>query len=201
MPTYPLSFTAASLRPRECQLLADRYRELGDWETVYDAVSNDPVFGQRKAASIRRTFNELTLRLDTLAESELTLLAEGSVTARRLLCWQAVCRAYPFIGNFVMEVIYPKVRRLDYRLLESDYRSYLREQSERHPRLQELTDSTLEKLRSRLFRIMVEAGLLDDVSERNLQLPSVPHNLCTCVPAQKRDTLRYWLLTETADCA
>lgn len=201
MSTYPLSFTAASLRPRESQLLAARYRELGNWETVYAAVSSDPLFGQRKKASIRRTFNELTLRLKTLGEGELAQLAEGDPTTVRLLLWQAVCRAYPFIGNFVAEVIYPKVRRLDYRLLESDYRGYLREQSERHPRLLELADSTREKLRSQLFRMMVEAGLLDSTTERNLQLPAVSEELYTCVPAHMKDTLRYWLLAETADCA
>jgi hypothetical protein len=198
---YPLSFTAASLRPRESQLLAARYRELGDWDAVYRAVSKDPLFGSRKEASIRRTLKELALRLDTLTDHELALLAEGEVATQRLLCWQGVCRAYPFIGRFVAEVICPKVQRLDYHLLESDYRGYLREESDRHPRLLELTDSTLEKLRSRLFRLMVEAGLLDNTTDRNLQLPVVPRELCTCVPAQQRDTLRYWLLTETAPCA
>jgi hypothetical protein len=196
---YPLSFTAASLRPRESQLLAARYRELGDWDAVYRAVANDPLFGSRKEASIRRTLKELALRLDTLNGPELALLAEGEMATQRLLCWQAVCRAYPFIGRFVTEVVYPKVQRLDYRLLESDYRGYLREESDRHPRLLELTDSTLEKLRSRLFRLMVEAGLLDNTSDRNLQLPDVPRNLRTCVSA--KTTLRYWLLTETAPCA
>jgi len=212
MQTYPLSFTAASLRPRESQLLAARYRELGNWEEVYAAINGDPLFGQRKEASVRRTFNELTLRLDTLATSELAQLAEGDPTTVRLLLWQAVCRAYPFIGRFVEEVVYPKVRRLDYHLLESDYRSYLREQSERHPRLLELTDSTRDKLRSRLLRIMVEAGLLDNTTDRNLQIPAVPRELYTCDAsaspalsrdgrAQKKHTLHYWLLTETADCA
>ena len=201
MKSYPLSFTGASLLPRESQLVASRYLELGTWEAVFDSVKSHPIFGQRKEASVRRTFNELALRLDTLAESEMIQLAEGDANARRLILWQAVCRTYPFIGNFVEGVVFPKVRRLDYRLLESDYRGYLREESERQPRLLELTESTLEKLRSRLFRLMEEAGLLDNMIDRNLQVPAVPRKLCICVPAQKKNTLHYWLLTETASCA
>jgi len=193
---YPLSFTAAALLPGESATLAGLFLERQDWDVVYDEVAAHGLLNRQKAATRRRLFNELSLRLRTLTEEELQLLTDGNDETRRLLLWQAVCRAYPFVGNFARKTLRPKTRVFDYRLLYSDYQRFFREETEQHPRLEELAESTREKIQSRLYYFLEQVGILTPGDERRLQPLLVPTFLCTCVSAQNPAWLEFWLLSD-----
>jgi hypothetical protein len=91
---YPLSFTGAALLTAESVILADLFMEMKDWDQVYQRVLDQNLFDRQKEATIRRLFNELSLRLRSLEEDELELVAEGNTEVQRLLLWQAVCRDF-----------------------------------------------------------------------------------------------------------
>lgn len=191
---YPLSFTGAALLPSESATLARLFLDLSDWEEVYREVDTNELLNRSKAATRRRLFNELSLRLRSLTDEELELLVESKAGTQRLMLWQAVCRTYPFVGNFVLEVLHPKVQRYDDQLINSDYRAYFREQAMLHPRLEDLTPSTRQKLESRLFYMLEQAGLIDSTENRRIIQPFVPDQLCTCVRAQHPKYLAFWLM-------
>lgn len=131
-----------------------------------------------------------------MTEEELLLLIEGNDETRRLLLWQAVCRAYPFVGNFVRKTLRPKMQVFDYRLLHSDYQGFFREEAEQYPRLEELAESTQEKIQSRLYYFLEQVGILTPGDERRLQPLLIPTFLCTCVSAQNAAYLEFWLLSD-----
>lgn len=196
---YPLSFTAAALLPKESAVLAELWLEESDWDKVYAQVDKHALFNRKKAATRRRLFNELSLRLRVLSQEEMELLADGSAETQRLLLWQAVCRTYPFVGNFVRKVLRPKLLIFDYRLLRSDYLGFWREEADQFPRLYELTESTEEKLKTRLFYLLEQVGILTGgEEERRIQPLLVPTFLCTRVSAQKTAFLEFWLLSDAA---
>jgi hypothetical protein len=163
---------------------------------VYDEVDAHALLNRQTAATRRRLFNELSLRLRTLTGEELQLLNDGSDETRRLLLWQAVCRAYPFVGNFVRKTLRPKIKVFDHRLLYSDYQRFFREETEQYPRLEELAESTREKIQSRLYYFLEQVGVLTPGDERRLQPLLVPTFLCTCVSAQNPAYLEFWLLSD-----
>jgi hypothetical protein len=196
---YPLSFTGAALLPKESVVLAELWLVENDWDKIYTQVDKHTLFNRQKAATRRRLFNELSLRLGALSQEEMKLLAEGSAETQRLLLWQAVCRTYPFVGNFVRKVLRPKLLIFDYRLLRSDYLGFWREEADQFPRLYELTESTEQKLKTRLFYLLEQVGILTGNDEkRRLQPLLVPLFLCTCVSAQKPAFLEFWLLSDAA---
>lgn len=192
---YPLSFTGAALLPSESATLARLFLDLSDWEEVYREVDTNELLNRSKAATRRRLFNELSLRLRSLTEEELQLLIESKAGTQRLILWQAVCRTYPFVGNFAIEVLQPKVQRYDDQLINSDYRAYFREQTMLYPRLDELTSSTRQKLESRLYYMLEQAGLIDSTENRRIIQPFVPESLCARIRDQDPNYLAYWLMT------
>lgn len=193
---YPLSFTAANLLPRQTAALAALYATLNDWEAVAERAREDEtILGHGKASTRRSLTRELHLRLLTLGEDELQLLAEGGAKTRRLLAWQAVCRCYPFIGNFTREVLLPKLQRFDPLILNSDYRSYYRDQALLHPKLDRIADSTRVKLESNTFKMLAEAKLIKSPTERVLQSVAPSSELCTRGLANNPHSLNFWLLS------
>jgi len=193
---YPLSFTGAALLTVESTILAELFLEMRDWEQVYDHVLEQNLFDRQKEATIRRLFNELSLRLRSLEKEEIELVAESNTEIQRLMLWQAVCRTYPFIGNFVSGPLRRKLMIRDFRLLDSDYFRYYDDQAVEHPRLLELTESTQNKMQSRLFYFLEQIGILQGTANRQLSPLLVPNHLCTRVSAQNPDLLKFWLLSD-----
>jgi hypothetical protein len=193
-PAYPLSFTGAALLSSESATLARLFLDLGSWDEVYREVDANELLNRSKTATRRRLFNELSLRLRSLADVELQLLIEGNAETQRLILWQAVCRTYPFVGNFTLEVLQPKIQLYDDQLLNSDYRNYFWEQAILFPRLDELTPSTKQKMESRLYYMMEQAGLIDSTETRRIIQPFISELLCTRVRAQDPHYLSFWLL-------
>lgn len=193
---YPLSFTGAALLTAESVILAELFMELKDWDQVYEQVLEENLFDRQKEATIRRLFNELSLRLRSLEEEELELVVDSNTEVQRLLLWQAVCRTYPFIGNFVAGPLRRKIAVRDFRMLDSDYFRYYDDQAIEHPRLLELTESTQEKMQSRLLYFLEQVGILQVADNRQLRPLLVPNHLCTRVSAQNPVHLKFWLLSD-----
>jgi ribosomal protein S3AE len=81
-----------------------------------------------------------------------------------------VCRYYQFIEQFAVEVLREKFLSMDLSLTHHDYDVFFNRKSEWHKELDALSQSTRNKLRQILFRILVEAGLL---SKNNSIIPAI----------------------------
>ena len=76
--------------------------------------------------------------------------------------WAAACRRYDLIGEFAEEVLRERFLLLAPTLDYEDFDSFVRGKALWHEEVADLKDSTLQKLRSNVFRMLVEAGLLSD---------------------------------------
>ena len=103
---------------------------------------------------------QLGLALAVLTDPELELLRDASPSERGHLMWVAACRRYAFIGDFAEEVVRERFLLLTPTLGYDDFDSFVRGKALWHPELAEVKDSTLQKLRSTVFRMLTEAGLL-----------------------------------------
>ena len=74
--------------------------------------------------------------------------------------WVAACRRYALIGDFAEEVVRERFLLLTPALGYGDFDSFVHGKTLWHPELAEVKDSTLQKLRSTVFRMLTEAGLL-----------------------------------------
>lgn len=166
---YILSFTGASLSISESLKIAEVYLNLRDWPAVKSAVKDANLLQSRTQSSIRRVYQELQPRLAELSVEQLELLVEGNPQEQKQLLWYGVCKRYAFIQEFASEVVREKFLRLDFQLTEFDYDAFFNRKADWHPELDELTETTRRKLKTRVFRLLLEADL---ITSDNLILPA-----------------------------
>ncbi|MFZ2623871.1 MAG: DUF1819 family protein [Propionibacterium sp.] len=157
---YALSFTSGALLTREAVIAAPLFLEVRDWNAVRNRLRAENLLQARTASSGFRLAREVAQRLAVLTDAELDLLQDASPSERGHLMWIAACRRYAFIGDFAEEVVRERFLLLTPTLGYDDFDSFVRGKALWHPELAEVKDSTLQKLRSTVFRMLTEAGLL-----------------------------------------
>ncbi|MFW6724650.1 DUF1819 family protein [Streptomyces sp. MAR4 CNY-716] len=159
---YALSFTSGALLMREAVIVAPMYLREHDWSKVRAVIEQDNLLQARTVASGRRFAREVTQRLAALTDGEIELLVDATATERGHLLWAAACRRYDLIGEFAEEVVRERYLLLASTLTYEDFDSFVRGKALWHAELTEVKDSTLRKLRSNVFLMLNEAGLLSD---------------------------------------
>ena len=157
---YGLSFTSGALLTREADIAIPLYQETADWNAVRRQIGKENLFQSRTASSAARVSRETVQHLTILALSELNLLPQLGISDRNLLMWIAACRRYSFIGEFAEEVVRERYLLLTPTLDYGEFDSFVSAKTLWHPELEELQISTRKKLRSNVFRMLTEAGLL-----------------------------------------
>jgi len=159
---YALSFTSGALLTREAMIAVPLFLEVRDWSTVRGQLSAENLLQARTVSSGFRLAREVTQRLAVLTEAELKLLRDTSPGERGHLMWIAACRRYAFIGDFAEEVVRERFLLLMPTLGYDDFDSFVHGKALWHPELTEAKESTLQKLRWTVFKMLTEAGLLAD---------------------------------------
>lgn len=159
---YALSFTTGTLLTREASLLAPLYLEQRTWEQIRDRAVEDNLLQARTYRSSVRLVRETVKRLSAFTDAEMVLLTDATASERGYLMWAAACRRYELIGEFAEEVLRERFLVLASTLDYDDFDSFVRTKAVWHGELTQVKDSTLQKLRSNLFKMLVEAGLLTD---------------------------------------
>lgn len=157
---YALSFTSGALLTREAVIAAPLFLEVRDWGLVRDRLRSENLLQARTASSGFRLAREVAQRLAVLTDPELELLRDASPSERGHLMWVAACRRYALIGDFAEEVVRERFLLLTPTLGYDDFDSFVRGKALWHPELAEVKDSTLQKLRSTVFRMLTESALL-----------------------------------------
>lgn len=157
---YSLSFTSGALLAREALIAVPLYRTHHDWNLVSDQLRTGNMLQARTASSAVRLGREVTQRLAVLTDPELELLQDAVSSERGHLMWVAACRRYALIGDFAEEVVRERFLLLTPSLGYADFDGFVREKALWHSELAEVKQTTLLKLRSTLFRMLTEAGLL-----------------------------------------
>jgi len=171
MSEYKLSFTAAGLMLAESLKVAQIYLECGDWATTREILVSNNLLQSRTLARTKRIIQELVLRLSVLSEDQLTSLVEGNLEEQRLLLWFVVCKCYSFIRDFSIEVLHERFMAMQRFLTEEDYYAFYLHKVDEHPELDGIAESTRTKLRTQVFRMMREAGL---INSKNLIIRVLP---------------------------
>jgi hypothetical protein len=159
---YALSFTSGALLMREALIVAPIYLREHNWAKVRQLVEEDNLLQARTVSTGHRRAREVAQRLAVLTGNELEMLVDSTTSERGHLLWAAACRHYDLIGEFAEEVLRERFLLLTPTLDHGDFDSFIRSKALWHEEVAGLKDSTLRKLRSNVFRMLVEAGLLTE---------------------------------------
>lgn len=159
---YQLSFTAGALYLPGAPIAAGLYLRLHDWTQVREELRVDNLLQARTGATATRWSRELVQRLATLTEDEVALLADATSDELAQLMWAATCRRYALIAEFAEEVLRDRFLLMQTELAHEHFDAFVNGKTLWHEELIELEPATYRKLRSNLFKMLREGGLITE---------------------------------------
>lgn len=187
---YALSFTTGALLTREGALLAPGYIESRSWEQVRDNAVKGNLLQARTYSTGVRLVRETIKRLSTLSGDEVEILIESTASERAHLMWAAACRRYEIIGEFAEEVLRERYLTLASVLGYEDFDSFVRSKALWHEELATIKESTLQKLRSNVFKMLHEAELLSEAG--NIMPAVLSERVAARLSARAPSDLRFF---------
>lgn len=186
---YDFAFTSSSLRLNEMVLVAGHI--LNDSEV--DFVNE---LGAGKSATGKRIFREVSKRLSCLNRQQLELLVNGSLDVQKQLTYFAACKTYLFIRDFAVEVLREKYLVFDYTITDGDYLSFLRRKQDLHPEIENLTETTLKKIKQVTFKILEQARIINNVKEKEIQPQLLEPEVLYAVGRENPEWIKIYLLSD-----
>jgi hypothetical protein len=163
-----LSLTTISLGIRKFEILAELYIELEDWDKVKDEVLRNNLFNLTSKSSTVRQCREIRQRIQALHSETLEDFMVLGTDERKFIAFIAICKTYPFVFEFTVQVLAEKLVIYDYQVKEVDFTSFWNEKTMDHPELDKITESTQKKIKQVLIRTLAEVGLLDSTSSQRI---------------------------------
>jgi hypothetical protein len=157
---YIMSFSSGGLCLRESVILTRSYFELQDWKAARRLVLDKNLLQARMASSAKRTVGEVLPRLQALSGEELTYLLPASEQDQKYLLWLAICRRHRFIADFMVEVVHDRYMSLKDTMGTEEFNLFWMQKTVTHPEIEKISDLTREKLRTVLFKMMREVGII-----------------------------------------
>lgn len=189
---YGFSFTAGSLMWQELVVYATCLVENGFKIELLDAAE----LNKEKAKTNKREFAEVKLRLTKLHQEEIEMLHSSDVGTQKLLAYVAFCRSYDFFKDFVLETLLHKVQVFDYQLTDRDYNAFINRKEVDHDELFQLSDLTKSKIKQVTFKVLEQAGIIDNIKTKLIQPPSVSFKLENWFQKHHPESLVYLFKTK-----
>lgn len=186
---YVFSFTASSLRFRELEKVIQHFDFGEDLNLIEE-------FGGGKSSTGKRVFHEIKKRYENLTEKQRDLYVTSDSQTQRQLAFLAVCKTYTFIRDFVVEVIRDKMLIFDYSLSEGEYLSFFRRKQENHEEMEKLTETTHNKLKQVIFKILTEAGIINNIKEKQIQPQFLFDDIKKVIVQDNPQWLKVFLLSD-----
>jgi len=182
---YEFSLTGSSLRVNEMILFATKYINEGLLE-----------FKSDKGTTNKRMVSEFKKRIDNLTVNQQELLLNSNFSNQKQLAFLSACKTYSLLRDFVIEVVREKFLIMDYNLTETDYISFIRRKEINHDELANLTDQTQAKVKQVIFKILEQAGIINNVRDKEIQLQILGASTKKSIIEDNPEWLKVFLLSD-----
>ena len=182
---YEFSLTGSSLRVNDMVLFASKY--------VSEAVAE---FKSDKGTTNKRMVSEFKKRIDTLTHDQQLLFVDGDFSTQKHLAFLSACKTYSLLRDFVIEVVREKFLIMDFSLTDTDYLSFIRRKEVDHDELAELTDQTQGKVKQVIFKILEQAGIIDNIKNKEIQLQLLDGPTKRVIVEDNPDWLKVFLMSD-----
>lgn len=166
---YRFSFTAASLQVPTMIAMARKMMR----ESITTEQLSPEDMGKERYKTSQREFREIKARLECLSRDEIRLLSEGPFEEQKLISFVSFARLYRFFYEFMIEVVAEKILVFDYTLTEMDYNVFFNRKAVDHTEVERLTTATQNKVKQVVFKVLEQAGIINNIQERVIQAPQL----------------------------
>lgn len=186
---YRFSFTASSLRTRAFVSVVE-YLDGKKDEDIELAL------GMGKRSTGKRMYVEMQKWSECLTSVQKEALLNGSFKTQNEIAFVAACKYYRFIRDFVLEVVREKYLVYDYEITLGDYLSFFRRKAEENQEMYELSEVTQNKVRQVTFKILEQAGLIDNVRTRMIQPQMIESETRNAILNDNPDLFKIFLFSD-----
>lgn len=156
-----MSFLVGGLFYEHSLLITKLYLLSSNWNEVFKNILDENILQARMQSSAKRIGKEIINRLKTLTFQELELLLNTSPIEQKQILFLSVCRRYRFIYDFSKDIIRERYLTLKYDLPTEEFDSFYNQKEQWHEDLEKISDSSKYKLRTVLYKILLEAEIID----------------------------------------
>lgn len=178
---YSFSFTGASALITETLVIAEEYHKLSDWNAVQFSLSDNNHLNKVKEGTFKREFSEIKKRLSLLTPDQLQLMIQGSYEDAKSMILLSLVKAYPYVFDFIVEVLLNKYLLFDRTLLDSDYIRFVNSKSLQHPELENITEITSKKVKQVVFKLLEQVGLITNIKNGIILKPFLSTQVITVI--------------------
>ena len=182
---YEFSLTGSSLRVNEMILFATKYINEGLLE-----------FKSDKGTTNKRMVSEFKKRIDNLTVNQQELLLNSNFSNQKQLAFLSACKTYSLLRDFVIEVVREKYLIMDFNLSDTDYISFIIRKEINHDELANLTDQTQAKVKQVIFKILEQAGIINNVRDKEIQLQLLGGSTKKSIIEDNPEWLKVFLLSD-----
>lgn len=186
---YQLSYTAASLRLNDTIEVINAYFD-------NDIERADSIIGNGKIATGKRIRLEIQKRLENLSKEQMEFILHADSDDAKRMVFYSICKTYQFIYDFVIEVLLPKMQRMDFLISEGEYYSFYNGKLLQHRELETITENSQYKIKQVLFKILEEAKVIDSTKNRMLQPQFLSTELIKLIVKDNSKYLKLFFINE-----
>ena len=167
--------------------IAKRLQSGKTWKELKADMLEEGLMPQKTLTGRKRVLDEIHYRLQHLHPEEMELLSNTELSTERLLIHLASCRAYPFLREFVIQVLREKVLVLDLTLEVYEFERFWEQEAQTRPEVERLSSVSKNQIRRAIYRFLVEVGILESVKQPNIQTPWVSSEWVKFLKAKIKD--------------
>ncbi len=182
--TYTATITSASLRLRECRIVAGLLLAGVSDEDWRQAIVGENVLQMGSTVSIKRIARLLRARLEPLGEDLWELVRDGGREQATQAAFAGAIKNSRLLGDFMDLTMREQrtlfAKRLEYRM----WNEHIAGCRGRDPDMPHWSDATVARLRSAVFSMLSEVGYLKDTRSLVLQNVFVDNQLAAILRDQ-----------------
>lgn len=175
---YKIGFARPALI-NETVLIAKCYLDLDNWDMVKQHVKEINLLQCRTERSGEIILSEIQKRLSLLSRAQIEVLADDDPRDVRQLVWIALCKQYPFIADFTLEVLADAHACHRFEVTHDDYGYFFNAKADWNPELERVSDKTRSNARQALFQMMRQCDLITDANQLIPQMLSAAIQNCS----------------------
>lgn len=156
---YSLGFTTGALLYKESKEYIYSISSITKYLMKTENVSSSQL-STNSERSRKKIKSELDKRFSFLNTDYLELFIRSEESDQKIILLLAICKCYPIIVEFLLEVIYIKWKRFDYDVMTYDFEYFLSEKLSQE-NLDSISEKTKYKLSQVTIKMLKEIGMLE----------------------------------------
>ncbi|WP_348800044.1 BrxA family protein [Flavobacterium adhaerens] len=167
---YSTAFTAGALLTRETEAFISAINNIDNFLEGNETIDFN-VIPVNAESSKKRLKNEIEKRLLALNnENLINQFSVSDINSKNLILFYGICKCYPIIKHFMLEIVLNKWQNLDYELEVSDFKNFLYRKMDFHPELEKITEKSISKCGQVVIKMLVDLGMVNKNKIQKIQI-------------------------------